>query len=38
MKKNNILFYILLIFSFLVISYLLTDKIFQNDTYYTIKV
>lgn len=38
MKKNNIYFYILVIISFLVISYLLAQKVFQNDTFYTIKV
>ena len=38
MKKKNIYFYILVIFSFLVVSFLLAQKVFQNDTFYTIKV
>ena len=38
MKKKDLFFYILVGFSFLIISYLLTHKVFQNDTYYTIKV
>ena len=38
MKKKNIYFYILVVFSFLVVSFLLTQKVFQNDTFYTIKV
>ena len=38
MKKKNYYFYILAVISFLVVSYLLSQKTFQNDTYYTIKV
>lgn len=38
MKKNNIYFYILVVVTFLVISYLLAQKVFQNDTFYTIKI
>ena len=38
MKKNDKLFNVLVIVTFLVISYLLTQKVFQNDTFYTIKV
>ena len=38
MKSNRVLFYILVVVSFLAISYLLAQKVFQNDTYYTIKV
>ncbi len=36
--KKNIYFYILVVFSFLIVSYLLAQKVFQNDTFYTIKV
>ena len=38
MKKKNLYFYILVVISFLIVSYLLTQKVFQNDTFYTIKV
>ena len=38
MKKKDVLFNILVIFSFLIVSYLLSQKVFQNDTFYTIKV
>lgn len=38
MKKNKVIFNILVIVSFFVIAYLLAQKVFQNDTYYTIKV
>lgn len=38
MKKKNLFFNILVIFSFAVIAYILVNKRFQNDTYYTIKI
>lgn len=38
MKNKKIYFYILVVVSFLVISYLLAQKVFQNDTYYSIKI
>ena len=38
MKKSNVLFNVLVVVSFLIVSYLITQKIFQNDTFYSIKV
>ena len=38
MKKKNNLFYILLFVSLLGLAFVLADKSFQNDTFYTIKV
>lgn len=37
-KKNNLKFKILLIISFICIAIIITPKVFQNDTFYTIKV
>ncbi len=38
MKKSKVLFTILVVFSFFVLSYFLTKKILQNDTFYTVKI
>lgn len=38
MKNKRILFYILIIVSFITMSVLLSKKLLQNDTFYTIKV
>ena len=37
-KKNSLKFKILLIISFICIAIIITPKVFQNDTFYTIKV
>lgn len=38
MKNKRVLFYILIIVSFITMSILLSKKLLQNDTFYTIKV
>lgn len=37
-KKNNLKFKILILISFVCIAIMITPKVFQNDTFYTIKV